>query len=167
MPDIPVEGSGLRAYDPGMEARVARLEEDMREVKGVLGRLEPVIMRMDAFITATLPHLATKADLAELGSEMKQDQAAMRAEFKEEHAALRAEFKEEHAALRAEFKEEHAALRAEFKEEHAALRADVKDGQAAVRLELADKPGKTYLWGILAVLIAAYGAGLAALAILK
>ena len=37
----------------------------------------------------------------------------------------------------------------------------------ATKAELADKPGKAYLWGVLAVLITAYGAGLAALAVLK
>jgi hypothetical protein len=134
MPDIPVDGSDIRAYDPGMEARVARLEADMQEVKGVLSRLEPVIMRMDTFIAATLPHLATKADLAELRAELKQDQAAMRLEFKEDQAAMRLEFQREHTSL---------------------------------RVELAEKPGKAYLWGVLAVLITAYGAGLAALAVLK
>ncbi len=37
----------------------------------------------------------------------------------------------------------------------------------ATKAELADKPGKTYLVGLLAVLLTAYAAGLAALAILK
>jgi hypothetical protein len=31
----------------------------------------------------------------------------------------------------------------------------------------ADKPGKTYMWGILAVLLTAYACGLAGLAVLK
>ena len=83
-----------------LEGRVGRLEEDMRDVRATLARLEPLIVRIDA----TLPHLATKAELGELKAE---------------------------------------------------LRAD-----------LADKPGKLYLWGILAALIAAYAAGLAALAVL-
>jgi hypothetical protein len=32
---------------------------------------------------------------------------------------------------------------------------------------LAEKPSKTYMWGVLAVLITAYAAGLAALAIVR
>lgn len=32
---------------------------------------------------------------------------------------------------------------------------------------LADKPGKIYLWGILAALLAAYAAGLAAIAVIR
>jgi predicted nucleic acid-binding Zn-ribbon protein len=98
-----------------METRVARLEEDMRDVKAIGARLEggladvkqsvaglqqtvttlqQSVTRIEATLAATLPHLATKAELAE-------------------------------------------------------------------------KPGKTYLVSLLAVLITAYGAGLAALAILK
>jgi hypothetical protein len=73
-----------------MEARVARLEEDMREVKAILAQMLPMIVRIDA----TIPHLATKA-------------------------------------------------------------------------ELAGKPGKAYLWGVLAVLLAAYAAGLAAIAAIR
>jgi hypothetical protein len=48
-----------------MEARVARLEEDMRDVKAILGRLEPMLIRVDEKLTATLPTLATKAELAD------------------------------------------------------------------------------------------------------
>jgi hypothetical protein len=37
----------------------------------------------------------------------------------------------------------------------------------AAKAELAEKPGKTYMWGILAVLLTAYACGLAGLAVLK
>jgi hypothetical protein len=84
-----------------MEHRVSRLEEDMRDMKSSVlrleattSRLEMTVVRIETMVAATLPHLATKADLAE-------------------------------------------------------------------------KPGKTYLWGILAVLLTAYACGLAGLAILK
>jgi hypothetical protein len=100
-----VDKSGANPYDPRMEARVARLEEDMREVKAVLSRLEPMIVRIDAVVGATLPTLATKAELAVWGSDL--------------------------------------------------------------RTELAEKPSKTYMWGVLGVLIAAYAAGLAALAVIR
>jgi len=87
MPDIPVAGGSGSPYNPDMEARITRLEEDMREVKAS-------VIRTEAMLTATLPHLATKAELAE-------------------------------------------------------------------------KPSKTYMWGILAVLPAAYGLGLASLVVAK
>jgi hypothetical protein len=93
MPDVPVAGGGGSPYNPDMEARLSRLEEDMREVKATNTRLEAAVIRIEAMLTATLPHLATKA-------------------------------------------------------------------------ELADKPGKTYMWGILAVLLTAYGLGLASIAVL-
>jgi hypothetical protein len=81
----------------------------MREVKSVLGQIVPMLTRIDAMLTTTLPHLATKLELAELRAEL--------------------------------------------------------------RAELADKPGKAYLWAVIGVFIAAivasYGAGLAAIALLR
>jgi hypothetical protein len=104
MPDIPVAGGGGSPYNPDMEARLSRLEEDMREVKATNTRLEAAVIRIEAMLTATLPHLATKAEVVQ-------------------------------------------------------LRADTVAG-------FADKPGKTYMWGILAVLLTAYGLGLASIAVL-
>jgi hypothetical protein len=112
MPDTPVAPRDGGPYDPLMEARVSRLEEDMREVKAAWPRMEAAIIRIETMLNATLPHLATKADLADLKTELKSDIA----------------------------------------------RLDVA---------LADKPGKTYLWGILAVPLTAYACGLAGLAVLK
>jgi hypothetical protein len=74
-----------------LDARVARVEIAVIEIK--------------AMLAATLPHLATKAEVAELRTEMVAG--------------------------------------------------------------FADKPGKTYMWGILAVLLTAYACGLAGLAVLK
>lgn len=117
MPDTPVEPSSRGPYDASLEPRVSRLEEDMREVNTTTSRLEAMVMdvrqavtRIEATLTATLPHLATKAEMAEVLKTLP-----------------------------------HLATKA----------------------ELADKPGKAYLATMLAVLITAYAAGLAALAILK
>jgi glycerol kinase len=101
MPDTPVAGPHHPHYDPFMEARVSRLEEEMREEKAARARLEAAVLEIKTILTTVLPHLATKADIAEL------------------------------------------------------------------RVELAEKPSKTYMWGVLAVLLTAYACGLAALAILK
>jgi hypothetical protein len=70
-----------------------------------IGRVELAVVRIEAMLAATLPHLATKTGVAD-------------------------------------------------------LRTDMVAG-------FADKPGKTYMWGILAVLLTAYACGLAGLAILK
>jgi hypothetical protein len=48
-----------------MEARVSRLEEEMRKEKAARSRLEAAVLRVETILTTTLPHLATKADLAE------------------------------------------------------------------------------------------------------
>jgi len=92
----------------------------MREEQTARSRMEAAIIRIEAMLTATLPHLATKADLADLRSEMKADYADLKADLKSDIARLDA-----------------------------------------------DKPGKAYMWGVLAVLPTAYACGLAALAVLK
>ena len=46
---------------------------------------------------------------------------------------------------------------------HLATKADL----VQLEVKLADKPGKTYMWGVLAALLTAYACGLAALAVLK
>jgi hypothetical protein len=51
--------------DISTDFRLDRLEEDMRAVKATLSRLETMVVRIEATLLATLPHLATKAELAE------------------------------------------------------------------------------------------------------
>jgi hypothetical protein len=84
----------------------------MREEKAARARAEAAVLEIKTILTTVLPHLATKADVAETKTEI------------------------------------------------AELRADL-------RTDLAERPGKTYMWGVLAVLLTAYACGLAALAILK
>src|SRR5690349_722853 len=86
MPDTPVEPNPDAAY-PALEMRVSRLESDVHEMKGTMGRLEHLVIEIKATLDATLPHLATKAELAE----MRADSANMRAEWKSELAGLRSE----------------------------------------------------------------------------
>jgi hypothetical protein len=62
----------------GIEPRVARLEVDVAEIKAILNRLAPRIDEMYGFLTAKLPELATKAEVAELRSETKTEIADLR-----------------------------------------------------------------------------------------
>ena len=88
-----------------LEATTGKLDERMGRLEERIGRVELAVAEIKAMLVATLPHLATKAEVAD-------------------------------------------------------LRTDMVAG-------FADKPGKTYMWGILAVLLTAYACGLAGLAILK
>lgn len=45
--------------------RVSDLEADMKDVKATLARLEVVLVRVDEQLRSSLPHLATKAELAD------------------------------------------------------------------------------------------------------
>lgn len=101
----------------GLEPRVARLEADVAEIKSILNRLAPRIDEMYGFLTAKLPELATKAEVAELRTETKTEIAAARTEV----ADLRAETKTEIAAVRTEM----AAMRTELKSEIAELRIEI------------------------------------------
>jgi hypothetical protein len=140
MPDTGIAPSERGPYDPSMEQRVSGLEGDVRDLKAIaLGldarfasidgrfasidgrfermearttRIEETLIELKTLFTATLPHLATKADLADVRTELKQD-------------------------------------------------------IAEVKIGLAEKPSRTYMWGILAVLLTAYACGLAGLAVLK
>jgi hypothetical protein len=46
-------------------------------------------------------------------------------------------------------------------------RIDEQIPYLATKADLAEKPGKAYMWGIMAALLTAYACGLAALAVLK
>ena len=72
MDDGPLDAIPRSPYDPPMEFRVARLEDEMREVKSSLIRVETglndlrqTVARIEAMFGTALPHLATKSDLAE------------------------------------------------------------------------------------------------------
>jgi hypothetical protein len=90
MPDTPVAPQGGGPYDPVMEARVSRLEEDMRDAKAAHSPVEAAVIEIRAILPhlatkadfAALPSLATKADLAVLPSlATKADVAELRSEF--------------------------------------------------------------------------------------
>jgi len=53
-------------HDPGMEARVERLERDVTDIKAALGRLEPMIVS----IYAQIPYLAITAELEAVRGEL-------------------------------------------------------------------------------------------------
>ncbi len=69
MPDT-VEPPAGGPYLQSLETRVSRLEEEQRDMRGSLARLELAAARIEAMLAATLPHLATKAELAELRMEL-------------------------------------------------------------------------------------------------
>jgi hypothetical protein len=130
MPELSVEIGTIQPYVLPMEDRVGRLEADVRDVKSLLSRLEPVIIRIDVSLTATLPHLATRAEVTAMRSEVNQDIAGLRLDA-------------------------HQKL------------SDMNLKLSDMNLKLSDMPNRIYMWGVLGVLITAYGAGLAALAVLK
>jgi hypothetical protein len=75
---VALAGGGSGPHDPGMEARIAKLEsevghirEGVSEIRAVLARLAPIIDRMDGIQQATLPNLATRAELVDLRNQIE------------------------------------------------------------------------------------------------
>jgi hypothetical protein len=52
------------------DLRFERLEEDVREIKATLAQLLPLVIRVDERLNSTLPQLATKAELADVRTEL-------------------------------------------------------------------------------------------------
>jgi hypothetical protein len=137
MTEFYLESPLIEPYVLPMEDRVGRLEGDMRDVKSLLSRLEPIIIRIDATLTATMPHLATRAEVAAIRSEISKDISDFRVDVNQRLSDVNQRV------------------------------SDVNQRVSDVNLRLSDLPTRIYMWGVLGVLITAYGAGLAALAVLK
>ena len=63
--------------------RVSRLEGEVQDIKATMRNLEQVVVRIEATLNATLPHLATKAELADMRSELKVDISELRSDLAE------------------------------------------------------------------------------------
>jgi hypothetical protein len=116
-------------------------DDETDDLAARVGRLEVIAAdtRADvAFIKATLPHLATKADLADLRTELKSEIGGVRSELKSEIGGVRSELKSEIGGLRSELKSEIGGLRSELKSEIGGLDARIErvDGNIA-RMEAA------------------------------
>ena len=139
--DEPVEpGSGGR-YGPDLEPRLSRVENEVHDLKDAQAELKSAVARIEAKLDAFIPHVATKADLASMGARLD--------------AVL------PYLATKADL----AATQSDLAKMRVGLETALP--YLATRADLADKPGKTYMWGILAALLTAYACGLAALAVLK
>lgn len=81
-------------------------------------------------------HFATKADLRELDTSMKQQFTQMRFDVSDQINGLRFQLKEEIASVRTELKEEIASVRSELKEDIASVRTDMKVMESRMTLKL-------------------------------
>lgn len=103
--DVKATIGQLGAHVSQQNERLGRVETTLAALTERVGRVEISLAEIKALLLATLPHLATKAVLAEVRTELL--------------------------------------------------------------TQINEKPSKTYMWGVLAVLLTAYTCGLAAVAILK
>jgi outer membrane murein-binding lipoprotein Lpp len=154
MPDTPVADRDGGPYHPSLERRVACLEEDGRQVTAVIAGLETKVDRLETkvdHLDARVDRLETKVD--RLDSKVDRLDASVQ---RLEMGFIRLE-----SMLAATLP--HLATKAEL----TATRADLQGLLSGIALGLAEKPSKTYMWGVLVVLLTAYACGLAGLAVLK
>ena len=151
--DGPVEPNGGGHYDPSMEPRLSRVEHDVRDLKEILAELKAIAARteerlstMDVKLTSMEVKLgATEVKLGTMDAKLSSMEVKLGA----------AEVKL--GAIDARQGAMDARLDATLP--HLATKADL----ALLEVKLADKPGKTYMWGVLAALLTAYACGLAVL----
>ncbi len=159
MPDTSIDATPPR---PDMEFRVGRLEQDMGDVKSILGQMLPLIVRIDATLTAALPHLATKAELQSAFGMLDGKIGALDGKVGTLIGAQDGKIGALDGKIGA-LDGKIGALDGKIGD----LRAEMHSEFGKLRAELAEKPSKTYLWMVLGVLVMAYAAGLAGLAVLK
>jgi hypothetical protein len=78
----PPQGSGLEARVARLESDVAHMRADVGEIKATLSRLAPLIDEFRGFMTAAIPTLATKKEVADLRVGLKSELADLRAELR-------------------------------------------------------------------------------------
>jgi hypothetical protein len=116
-----------------MDARVSRLEEEMGEVRAILHRIEPLIVRIDAQI----PYLATKAEVE-----------SVRRDLSGEIASVRHDLSSEIASVRHDLAGEIASARQDLSSDIATLRTEAATFCGEVMTELAYKPSRGAIWAM-------------------
>jgi chromosome segregation ATPase len=113
-------------YDRGMEERVSRLEDAMRDNTAAIARIDVAV----AEIRATFPSLATKAKVAQLATKAEIAPLATRAELVQQIAPL---------ATKAELAQQIAQLatKAELAQQIAPLGTKAEIAQLATKAEIA------------------------------
>ena len=115
----PVSGGG---HVEDVLKRLGNVETDVSELKLQVRE-----------IVATIPHLATKADVLDVRSAV----AGLRAEMSTEIGSLRADMAAEKGSLRAEM----GSLRAEMVEQVGSLRAEMAEQVGSLRTDMAQQAG--------------------------
>ena len=89
MPDTQIISTLPTIRDSGVAARVARLENDIADVKWLLGQMVPMVARLDVALSAALPQLANPAAVADFRMELKGELADLLCDIRDDWAGLR------------------------------------------------------------------------------
>ena len=124
--------------------RLGNVETDVSELKVQVGAIQAVV-----------PHLATKADV----QDVRTDVAELRGEMSAGFGTLRAEMSAGLGSLRTEMSAGLGSLRAEMLAGMGSLRADMTAGFGALRAEMSARDTRMIKW-LIATALAAVGLAL-------
>jgi hypothetical protein len=127
---------------------------DVEDILKRLGNVETDVSELKSkasAILATIPHLATKADVADVRSAV----AELRAEMLSEFGSVRTEMSSEFGSMRAEMSSEFGSVRTEMSSEFGSVRTEMSTGFGALRTEMAARETAFIKWMIATVLTVA------------
>jgi hypothetical protein len=131
MPDSPLERAAGGPYDRGMEQRVTRLEDAMRDNTAAIARIDVAV----AEIRAVFPSLATKAEIALLAT--RSEVAEIRVDIAKLNAKVdhQAETMERHMATKDDIARLSAKVdhQTETMERHLATKEDIAELRGYVK----------------------------------
>lgn len=114
----------------------------MGEVRAILRRIEPLIVRIDAQI----PYLATKAEVEGVRRDLSGEIASVRQDLSGEIASVRQDLSGEIATVRHELSGAIAGVRHEVSGDIATLRTEAVTFRGEILTELAHKPTRGAMW---------------------
>ncbi|MHA0899249.1 MAG: hypothetical protein C6D10_03360 [Candidatus Liberibacter solanacearum] len=105
-----------------------------------------------AKVETTLPFLATKADLADVKTDLKEDIVNVRADI----SNVRTELKEDISNVRTELKEDISNVRTELKEDISKVRTELKEDIADVK-DAINTQTKWFMGIIITIILSVFG----------
>jgi chromosome segregation ATPase len=136
-----------RVNENPMEARVAALETDVRNIKENVAKLFDGMKAANDGLTKLLTGQAElRGDIDGLRGELKSDVQGLRAELKSDMHGLRTELKGDIQGLRTELKGDIQSLRTEVRGDIGTLRAEMGTLRAEVKGQLDALEGKIQRW---------------------
>ena len=114
----------------GTEERLVRVENDIKELRSDV-----------AGIKASLGHMATKEDLAELKASVSQEMSEFKASMSEDMAEFKASMSEDMAGFKASMSQEMSEFKTSMSQEMASLSQEMSEFKVSLSQDVAEIKG--------------------------